>query len=240
MNPAHESRRKCFLVYAYDPKCLDVYVVFQGVGLIWPCRNKRSEQNHAALEIRRWHIDWGLLVAGPSRRPRCRAKRSLPPGDRRPPADPAGRGRQVTLSAQQALSSSKLIEQRLGLFQIERIEPLSEPAVDRSEQIAGLRLVTAVNELKIGASLQCRVGVATGLVVVGNLIGAGESQERGIVGDTPNLAARLQGIAEPNTVVIAESTRRVRYARPEGGQSLRGRLPTGWRSSVSGNSLSGN
>ena len=57
--------------------------------------------------------------------------------------------------------------------------------------------------------LQTRVGVATGLVVVGDLIGAGEAQERGIVGETPNLAARLQGIAEPNTVVIAESTRRL-------------------------------
>ena len=50
---------------------------------------------------------------------------------------------------------------------------------------------------------------ATGLVVVGDLIGAGEAQERGIVGETPNLAARLQGIAEPNTVVIAEGTRRL-------------------------------
>ena len=46
--------------------------------------------------------------------------------------------------------------------------------------------------------LQTRVGIATGLVVVGDLIGSGEAQERGIVGETPNLAARLQGIAEPN------------------------------------------
>src|SRR5262249_14914104 len=52
-----------------------------------------------------------------------------------------------------------------------------------------------------------RVGIATGLVVVGGLIGSGEAQERGIVGETPNLAARLQGIAEPNAVVIAEATR---------------------------------
>ena len=57
--------------------------------------------------------------------------------------------------------------------------------------------------------LQTRVGIATGLVVVGDLIGSGEAQERGIVGETPNLAARLQGIAEPNSVVIAESTRRL-------------------------------
>jgi class 3 adenylate cyclase len=53
------------------------------------------------------------------------------------------------------------------------------------------------------------VGIATGLVVVGDLIGSGEAQERGIVGETPNLAARLQGVAEPNTVVIAESTRKL-------------------------------
>ena len=58
-------------------------------------------------------------------------------------------------------------------------------------------------------SLQTRVGVATGLVVVGDLIGSGEAQERGIVGETPNLAARLQAMAEPNTVVIAESTRKL-------------------------------
>jgi predicted ATPase len=54
-----------------------------------------------------------------------------------------------------------------------------------------------------------RIGVATGLVVVGDLVGSGEAQERGVVGETPNLAARLQGIAAPNTVVIAEGTRRL-------------------------------
>ncbi len=51
--------------------------------------------------------------------------------------------------------------------------------------------------------------IATGLVVVGDLIGSGASQEQAIVGETPNLAARLQGIAEPNSVVIAESTLRL-------------------------------
>ena len=58
-------------------------------------------------------------------------------------------------------------------------------------------------------ALQTRVGIATGLVVVGDLIGSGASQEQAIVGETPNLAARLQGIAEPNSVVIAESTRKL-------------------------------
>ena len=74
---------------------------------------------------------------------------------------------------------------------------------------AGLELIAAVAGLKTRASLQTRVGIATGLVVVGDLIGSGEAQERGIVGETPNLAARLQGIAEPNMVVIAEDTRRL-------------------------------
>src|SRR5215475_11602727 len=74
---------------------------------------------------------------------------------------------------------------------------------------AGLELIRAVSGLKPSAPLQTRVGVATGLVVVGDLIGSGEAQERGIVGETPNVAARLQGVAEPNTVVIAESTRKL-------------------------------
>jgi class 3 adenylate cyclase/predicted ATPase len=73
----------------------------------------------------------------------------------------------------------------------------------------GLELITAVSALKSYASLQTRVGIATGLVVVGDLIGSGEAQERGIVGETPNLAARLQGIAEANMVVICDSTRRL-------------------------------
>jgi class 3 adenylate cyclase len=60
--------------------------------------------------------------------------------------------------------------------------------------------------LKKHGALQTRVGIATGLVVVGGPIGSGEAQERGIVGETPNLAARLQGIAEPNSVVIADNT----------------------------------
>ena len=74
---------------------------------------------------------------------------------------------------------------------------------------AGLELVAAVTELKSPVSLRTRIGIATGLVVVGDLVGSGEAQERGIVGETPNLAARLQGVAEPNMVVIAEGTRRL-------------------------------
>src|SRR6202046_3453256 len=74
---------------------------------------------------------------------------------------------------------------------------------------AGLELVAAVTALKSPVPLQTRVGVATGTVVVGDLIGSGEAQEQAIVGETPNLAARLQGIAEPDGVVIAESTRKL-------------------------------
>jgi class 3 adenylate cyclase len=91
---------------------------------------------------------------------------------------------------------------------------------------AGLELVQAVSGLKSSAPLQTRVGIATGLVVVGDLIGSGEAQERGIVGETPNLAARLQGVAEPNTVVIAESTRKLLGnlfdLQDLGGQDLKG------------------
>jgi hypothetical protein len=72
-----------------------------------------------------------------------------------------------------------------------------------------LELIEAVGGLKSSTSLQARVGIATGLVVVGDLIGSGAAQEQTVVGETPNLAARLQGIAEPNTVVIAESTRKL-------------------------------
>jgi class 3 adenylate cyclase/tetratricopeptide (TPR) repeat protein len=76
---------------------------------------------------------------------------------------------------------------------------------------AGLALVEAVPTLKtaVAVPLQVRVGIATGLVVVGDLIGSGEAQERGVVGETPNLAARLQALAEPGAIVIAESTRRL-------------------------------
>jgi class 3 adenylate cyclase/tetratricopeptide (TPR) repeat protein len=74
---------------------------------------------------------------------------------------------------------------------------------------AGLELTSTVVGLDTRVPLQARVGIATGLVVVGHLIGSGEAEQRGIVGETPNLAARLQGIAEPGAVVIDEGTRRL-------------------------------
>ncbi len=73
---------------------------------------------------------------------------------------------------------------------------------------AGLQLVEAVADLKTGVALQARVGIATGPVVVGDIADAGGLAERGIVGETPNIAARLQAGAEPNQVIIPESTRR--------------------------------
>jgi class 3 adenylate cyclase len=72
---------------------------------------------------------------------------------------------------------------------------------------AGLQLIAAVSGIKTHASLQTRIGIATGLVVVGDLSGSGGAHD--IVGETPNLAARLQEIADSNTVVIAERTRRL-------------------------------
>src|SRR5215471_9971105 len=74
---------------------------------------------------------------------------------------------------------------------------------------AGLQLTKAVAALKTRVALQARVGIATGLVVIGDLIGSGDALERGIVGETPNLAARLQEVAETNMVLIAESTRKL-------------------------------
>jgi len=74
---------------------------------------------------------------------------------------------------------------------------------------AGLDCIDAVGRLDGGPiKLQARVGIATGLVVVGDLIGEGSAQEQSVVGETPNLAARLQVLAAPGTLVIAESTRR--------------------------------
>src|SRR6516162_10176002 len=75
---------------------------------------------------------------------------------------------------------------------------------------AGLGVVDAVARLDVkSVKLQARVGIATGLVVVGDLIGEGSAQEQAVVGETPNLAARLQALAEPDTVVIAAGTRRL-------------------------------
>jgi class 3 adenylate cyclase len=76
---------------------------------------------------------------------------------------------------------------------------------------AGLAATAATATLATpqGNPLAARVGIATGLVVVGDLIGEGSAQEEAVVGETPNLAARLQTLAEPNTVVIADGTQRL-------------------------------
>jgi len=81
---------------------------------------------------------------------------------------------------------------------------------DDAEQAtrAGLALVDAVANLQtdIGTKLQVRVGIATGMVVVGDLTGEGAAKEQAVIGETPNLAARLQQVAEPGMVLISEST----------------------------------
>jgi predicted ATPase/class 3 adenylate cyclase len=76
---------------------------------------------------------------------------------------------------------------------------------------AGLDIVAAVAQLetRAGEPLAVRIGIASGLVVVGDLSRKGASRERAVAGDTPNLAARLQALAEPGTVVVAASTRRL-------------------------------
>jgi len=91
---------------------------------------------------------------------------------------------------------------------------------------AGLAIVGAVAHLDLPQRLQVRLGIATGLAVVGDLIGAGAAQEQAVVGETPNLAARLQALAAPNGIVIAEATRRhvggLFELRDLGPQSLKG------------------
>jgi class 3 adenylate cyclase len=75
---------------------------------------------------------------------------------------------------------------------------------------AGLALIAAVTKLKADVTaLPVRIGIATGVVVVGDLIGEGSAQQQTVVGETPNLAARLQTLAEPDTVVISGSTHRL-------------------------------
>ena len=73
---------------------------------------------------------------------------------------------------------------------------------------SALTLTTAVAQVASPLPLRVRIGIASGLVVVGDLVGTGEAQERGIVGETPNLAARLQALAEPNAIIVADGTRR--------------------------------
>jgi class 3 adenylate cyclase/predicted ATPase len=93
---------------------------------------------------------------------------------------------------------------------------------------AGLAVTAAIGRLSTPGSeaLAARIGIATGLVVVGDLVGEGAAQEEAVTGDTPNLAARLQGIATPGQVVIADATRRLLGAgfklEDLGGHELKG------------------
>jgi class 3 adenylate cyclase len=93
---------------------------------------------------------------------------------------------------------------------------------------AGLDIAAVVAKLETRANenLKVRIGIATGIVVVGDLVGQGAAQEQAVVGETPNLAARLQALAEPGSVVISESTRRLLGGafelKPLGPQTLKG------------------
>ncbi|MDH3714872.1 MAG: AAA family ATPase, partial [Gammaproteobacteria bacterium] len=77
--------------------------------------------------------------------------------------------------------------------------------------LAGLAAVDSVRRLDITgvSTLKARVGIATGLVVAGDIVGEGASEERAVLGDTPNLAARLEATATPNSVIVAQSTQRL-------------------------------
>jgi class 3 adenylate cyclase len=82
-----------------------------------------------------------------------------------------------------------------------------EDAAERAVRAAiGILAEVGVIELPDQTRVQARIGIATGLVVVGEIIGAGTAQERTIVGETPNLAARLQALAGPDTILVSEST----------------------------------
>ena len=94
---------------------------------------------------------------------------------------------------------------------------------------AGLEVAAAVSSLETRGTerLAVRIGIATGLVVVGDLVGEGSAQEQAVVGETPNLAARLQALAEPGQIVVAGATRRLigdlfrlTRSRPASGQGL--------------------
>ena len=87
---------------------------------------------------------------------------------------------------------------------------MSEDDAERAVR-AGLDIAAVVAKLETRANgnLKVRIGIATGIVVVGDLVGQGSAQEQAIVGETLNLAARLQTLAEPGSLVIAEATRRL-------------------------------
>lgn len=85
-----------------------------------------------------------------------------------------------------------------------------EDAAERSVY-AALAIVDSLRELKgpSGQALETRVGIATGMVVIGDIIGSGVAREHAIAGETPNLAARLQALAEPHSILISQSIHRL-------------------------------
>jgi class 3 adenylate cyclase len=111
-----------------------------------------------------------------------------------------------------------------------------EDAAERAVRAAiGILAEVGGIERPDGARLQARVGIATGLVVVGEIVGTGTAQERTIVGETPNLAARLQALAAPDTILISETTQNLLGGlfklEPTGAHELKGfaRPMPAWR-----------
>ena len=85
-----------------------------------------------------------------------------------------------------------------------------EDAAERAVRAAiGILSEVGAIEMPDGTRVQARIGIATGLVVVGEIIGTGTAQERTIVGETPNLAARLQALAGPDCILVSESTQKL-------------------------------
>ena len=111
-----------------------------------------------------------------------------------------------------------------------------EDAAERAVRAAiGILAEVGDIELPDQSRLQARIGIATGFVVVGEIIGTGIAQERTVVGETPNLAARLQALAGPDTILVSEATQNLLRGMFElehtGGHELKGfagRVPA-WR-----------
>src|SRR5580692_10199066 len=137
---------------------------------------------------------------------------TLPQSTGAPPAllqrDAAER-RQLTVMVCDLVGSTRLTA-RLDPEDTREVVRAYQDDAERAVR-AGLDVAAVVPKLDTRAneSLKVRIGIATGIVVVGDLIGPGSAQEQAVVGQTPNLAARLQALGEPGSVVIAESSRRL-------------------------------
>ena len=158
-------------------------------------------------------------MRGRGRRSARHAHRGAPP--RLADRAPAGRGSAGRASADDANGAAA----RLALVGALRVGDAKDLLAGLA---AGLDVVGAVAALdsREHGELRVRVGIATGVVVAGDIVGEGASEERAVLGETPNLAARLQALAGPGQVVIAEATRTLTAGRfdlePLGPQKVKG------------------